>query len=48
VTEVIRGEHPPEVVPFEPPVMRVVREIVAVIPIEETVAKGRQERGERG
>ena len=38
-----RGEHPPDLVPSEPPVVRVLHEVPIVVPVEELPAERRKE-----
>src|SRR5438046_2543440 len=47
MAHVERGPHPAEVAPAEPPVVRVVGEILVIVPVHELVLQRRQEGGER-
>src|SRR2546427_5220378 len=42
----VRRPHPAEVAPGEPPIVRVVEEILVIVPVDELVLERRQERGE--
>ncbi len=46
VAHVKRGPHPAEVCPGEPPIVKVVKEIPAIVPIHKLVVQRGQERGD--